>query len=108
MSHDADAYVTEDCLRKYEAFNPNKDTVMQSESGELLHLKSSIEKVRSKDAWLTQYGRVIETEESPVKLVSLPKKKSDIDTRQQPLYGFWQTKPYSPPEVIDVHNHLYF
>lgn len=104
-------FVLESKLKKYEVFWPNDDIVGEFK-GEKIHLRKNLQKVRSKDAWYTQFARTLKENENPVKIIQLPKKRKkgmllpDEDPYEpgamQPLYGEWQTNPYIPPRAIDV------
>ena len=97
-------YILETSLKKYEAFNPEKDTIVGILEGIPIHPKESVEKIRSKDAWLTQFGRVIRENEVPIKEVKLTKRivNGNQIIKLQRLYGLWQTKPCERPKLIDV------
>lgn len=103
-------YVLESRLKKYETFYPPDDTVGTFRS-DPIHLRSSVKKVRSKEAWYTQFARSLIPDVEPVKTIQLPKRKKrgfvapDEDPYEpgpmQPLYGEWQTVPYAPPMAVD-------
>lgn len=106
-------FVLENKLKKYEVFWP-ADKIVGQFKGENIHLRSCLQKVRSKDAWYTQFARRLKEGEEPVKVIQLPKRRKkgmllpDEDPYEpgpmQPLYGEWQTEPYVPPVAIDVTN----
>lgn len=93
---------------KYEVFWP-ADAVVGKFKEEPIHLRSSVQKVRSKEAWFTQFARNLRSGEEPVKTIQLPKRKKkgmllpDEDPYEpggtQHLYGEWQTEPYVPPVI---------
>jgi xeroderma pigmentosum group C-complementing protein len=105
-------------LKKYEAYWPPDAGIIGEFRGENVRLRSVVQKVRSKEAWYTQFGRIIKEGEESCKQVKLPKKpekkrrkfddeipmvgpEDAEDVRWQPLYGEWQTEPYSPPIAQD-------
>ena len=104
-------YVLESKLKKYEVFWPDHATVGDFK-GDKIHLRENLRKVRSKDAWYTQYARTLKPDAEPVKIIQLPKKKKkgmllpDEDPYEpgamQPLYGEWQTDPFIPPKAVNV------
>lgn len=118
-------YMLERQLKKYEVFWPPNVGIVGEFRGENVRLRSVLQKVRSKEAWYTQFGRVIRDDELPCKEVPLPAKpvsskglgksnQSVLDSeillitssvpgekRLQPLYGEWQTIPFSPPVAAD-------
>lgn len=106
-------YVLEGKLKKYEVFHPSDD-IVGTFKDENIHLRRSVKKVRSKEAWYTQFARSLVEGTEPVKVIQLPKKRKkgfvgpDEDPYEpgamQPLYGEWQTIPYEPPKAINVHN----
>lgn len=103
-------YVLESKLKKYETFWPDNE-IVGTFKDENIRLRSTLKKVRSKEAWYTQYSRTLKEGAVPMKVIQLPKKKKkgiigpDEDPYEpgamQPLYGEWQTEPYNPPEAID-------
>ena len=94
-------YVLESRVKKYEAFNPTKDSILFEINGDKAHPAEALEKVRSKDAWYTQFGRLIRESEAPIKVVNLAKQKSEGAQRLQPLYGEWQIYLVESPLLID-------
>lgn len=112
-------YMLERQLRKYEVFYPPDAGIVGEFRGENVRLRSAVRPVKSKEAWYTQYGRIIKDEEAPIKVVKLPKKpergmkkkmsewerdlleataasKTAKEYIDQPLWGEWQTIPYQP------------
>jgi xeroderma pigmentosum group C-complementing protein len=109
-------YMLNKQLKKYEIFWPPDAGIIGDFRGQPIRLRSVVQKVRSKEAWYTQFGRIIKEGEEPCKQVTLPalpvRKKANDNTlpslpperaapRLQPLYGEWQTEPYSPPIAVD-------
>lgn len=121
--HGHGRYMLESQLKKYEVFWPPDAGIVGEFRGQPVRLRSVVQKVRSKESWYTQFGRVIKEGESPCKQVKLPKKPEKIgkkkaedwerilkpalteggakETIMQPLYGEWQTEPFSPPIAAD-------
>lgn len=118
-------YLLESQVKKYEIFWPPEAGIVGEFRGEPVRLRSVVQKIRSKEAWYRQFGRVIKEGEEPCKQVALPKKperksKQIADWEQavedatkhtilnagkevvmQPLFGEWQTEPFSPPVAFD-------
>lgn len=115
-------YILESQLHKYDVFWPPEAGIVGEFRGENVRLRSVVHRVRSKEAWYTQFGRVIKDGELPAKLVKMPQrptkpsKKSSWEegldpsttdfgqapeVRYQQLYGEWQTVPFSPPIAVD-------
>ncbi len=98
-------YVLESKLRKYEVFWPANE-IVGTFKGENIHLRESVKKVRSKDAWYTQFARIVRKDEQPIKTIQLPRKRKrgyvgpEEDAYEpgnmQPLFGEWQTDPFVP------------
>lgn len=128
--HGHGRYMLESQLKKYEIFWPPDAGVVGEFRGQRVRLRSTVHKIRSKEAWYTQFGRVIAEGQEACKHVKLPKKPerkrrkvddwekplveeskkagsaskssdADDDRLQQPLYGEWQTVPYAPPVAKD-------
>lgn len=103
-------YVLEGKVRKYETLHPGNEPV-GTFRGESVHLRRNLRKVRSKEAWYTQFARSLQPGAAPVKVIQLPRKKKrgfvepDEDAYEpgamQPLYGEWQTEPYVPHVAVD-------
>jgi xeroderma pigmentosum group C-complementing protein len=53
-----DKYILASGLKKYEVFWP-PDMVVGEFRGEAIHLREHVQKVRSKEAWFTQFARII-------------------------------------------------
>lgn len=118
--HGHGRYMLERQLHKYEVFYPPNAGIVGEFRGEQVRLRSAVQPVRSKEAWYTQYGRVIREGEVPAKVVKLPKKPERVKKKQawehdleattrastsappakeyvdQPLWGEWQTIPFQP------------
>lgn len=118
--HGHGRYMLERQLHKYEVFYPPDAGIVGEFRGEQVRLRSAVQPVRSKEAWYTQYGRVIREGEVPAKVVKLPKKPERVKKKQaweraleaatrastsappvkeyvdQPLWGEWQTVPFQP------------
>lgn len=104
-------YVLENRIQKYQVFHPADAGIVGEFRGTPIRLRNVIHKVRSKEAWYTQYARILLPEAEPVKTIQLPKKKKKglltpgedeyEPGAMQPLYGEWQTLPYIPPEAVD-------
>lgn len=118
-------YLLESQVKKYEIFWPPEAGIVGEFRGETVRLRSVVQKIRSKEAWYRQFGRIIKEGEEPCKQVALPKKperksKQIADWEQavedatrhamlnagqevvmQPLFGEWQTEPFSPPVAFD-------
>lgn len=104
-------YVLENRIQKYQVFYPADAGIVGEFRGIPIRLRNVIHKVRSKEAWYTQYARILLPDAEPVKTIQLPKKKKKglltpgedeyEPGAMQPLYGEWQTLPYIPPEAVD-------
>lgn len=96
-------YVLESQLKKFEAFNPFLDQIVGNFHGDIIHLRSSLERIRSKDAWMTQFGRSVSESSSPVKEYDLNvrKRNGEVIVKKQALFGKWQTVKYEPPGLME-------
>lgn len=90
-------YIAPQFLKKYEAFDPLKDKILFKTEGVDIHPREAVCKLRSKDAWYTQFAKIIKEGEIPFKIVSLGKNKKD-----QFLYGHWQTIDYEPLDCSEA------
>lgn len=121
--HGHGRYMLESQLKKYEVFWPPDAGIVGEFRGVPVRLRAVVQKVRSKEAWYTQFGRVIIEGEAPCKHVALPKKPErkskkvadwekpleEVETHSaalkeavlQPLFGEWQTEPFAPPVAVD-------
>jgi hypothetical protein len=78
---------------RYEYADPNK--ALGTVQGQPYFRPDTIVKLKSKDAWLTQFGRVIKAEQPPLKVISL---KTKSGNKNQELFSIEQTELYIPPE----------
>lgn len=98
-------YILKFQLKKFEAFDPAKDVVVGYFGDEEIHKREAISKVRSKEAWLTQFGRTLIAGTKPIKEYEL---KHGAGVKKQYLYGVWQTEAFQPPSAENVTSNIAF
>lgn len=87
-------FVIESHLKKYEVIYPAD--IAGFVGNETIYYRKNVQKVRSKEAWLTQYGKILKNGEQPVKIVRLSEKTN----KMQELFGEWQVTNFVPQKCI--------
>lgn len=81
-------------IPRYEIIRP--EIIIGYFKKEPFYLKRNLFKVRSRESWFTNYGRIVKENESPAKTIELKNSKKGT-SRDQYLYGEWQTELFIPP-----------
>uniref|UniRef100_A0A914EAE3 Uncharacterized protein n=1 Tax=Acrobeloides nanus TaxID=290746 RepID=A0A914EAE3_9BILA len=97
-------YVLEKDLLKFEAIYPPDIKPIAEFRGHKVLPRSAVHVLQGDLNWIRQ-ARTVKKGEKPYKVVKARPKLAIPKEKRVPLtldvYGFWQTEPYIPPEVVD-------
>ncbi|GMR47631.1 hypothetical protein PMAYCL1PPCAC_17826 [Pristionchus mayeri] len=93
-------YVLEKDLKKYEGVYPRDKLPVAVVRNEKVFLRSDVYHLQGSINWI-KFGREIKEGEEPYKTVSKRAKVAGGPTESLPLYGYWQTRRYQVPKIVD-------
>ena len=95
-------YVLASHVHKYQAIYPSDTEPIAEVHNEKVFLRSNIQDIHTEGKWL-QEGRSVKPGEIPYKEVAGQKRgaRKDKPAQLTPLFGYWQTEKFVPPEIED-------
>ncbi|MFH4975422.1 hypothetical protein AB6A40_002131 [Gnathostoma spinigerum] len=97
-------YVLKKDLLKFEAIYPEDQEPLGQIRGQDIYPRSSVHTLQGSLNWL-KVARSVKEGEKPYKVVkarpNIRVPEEEREPRTLDLYGYWQTKKYDPPKVVD-------